>query len=239
MTGRASPRLRAALRSAACALAFLLPGAAPAATYNLPAGCEAYLTVQSRSCRVSHHFTCAADPEGVQRRVDLTEDGLVYAGAIDAETQWLESFHVVAGYGERLEPDPADRASMTELMATGRDTYDFRTLSPEIGGTRYAGQDSLTGEVVLIDGVPLHRTRFQITATTAAGSFLWSSEGSEYISETFRMFLSGTGTVTTPEDTWEVDDTPVEFIFPGEPGFLSSRPDHGCGLLMSRYDGGP
>lgn len=218
-------------------LSLLAGPVAAQGTFALPAGCEAYVTVQSRSCTVSHHFTCAGDPEGHQRRVDLTEEGLVYAGTIDAETQWIESFHVVSGHTERLAPAPADPASMTELMATGTDSYDFRTLSPEVGTTRYAGQDRLTGEVVQIDRVPLHRTAYRITATAADGSILWSGEGNEYISADWRMFLSGTGTMTTPDESWEVDDTPVEFIFPGEPGFLSSAPKHGCGVMMSRLEG--
>lgn len=207
-------------------------------TFSLPAGCTGYLTVQMRSCVVSHHFTCANDPEGWQRRVDLTEDGLTYAGAIDAETQWMESFHVSSGHSERLEASPADPANMTGLMAEGVDTYDFRTLSDEIGVTRYKGQDRLTGAVVTIDGVTLHQTEYEITASLPDGTFLWSSEGREYISQEFRMFLSGTGTVTTPDETWDVDDTPVEFIFPGEEGFLSANPKHGCGVMMSSLTGG-
>lgn len=219
--------------------ALALPGAAFAqATFGLPAGCEAYLTIQMRSCVVSHHFVCESDPEGVQRRADLTEDGMVYTGAIDSETQWVESFHIRSGHSERLEASPSDPASMSELMQFGQDSYDFRTLSEEIGPTRYKGEDSLTGEVVTIDGVTLSRTRYQITATAADGTFLWSSEGSEFISEDFRMFISGTGTVTTPTESWETDDTPVEFVFPSEPGFLSASPKHGCGLMMSSFEGG-
>ncbi len=30
----------------------------------LPTGCDAYLTVQSASCEVEHHFTCQGDPDG-------------------------------------------------------------------------------------------------------------------------------------------------------------------------------
>ena len=47
------------------------------------------------------------------------------------------------------------------------------------------------------------------------------------------MFLSGTGTVTTSEGSFDRADRPVEFIFPGEPGFLSPNPKHGCGVAIS------
>lgn len=213
--------------------------AAPAAAqdvFTLPAGCNAYLTVQNESCQVEHHFTCQGDPTDHQRRVSLDERGLTYAGEIDHEAQWIGSVHVLSGHTERLAPDPADPASLSELIATGVDTYDFETLSDEIGTTRYVGQDSLTGRQVTIDGVTLDETAYQITAYDAAGDVVWESQGNEFISRDWRMFLSGTSTVTTPNGTFDANDRPVEFIFPGEPGFLSARPKHGCGVAISSAD---
>lgn len=202
-------------------------------TFSLPAGCTAFVTVQNKSCEVEHHFTCTGDAEGMQRRVSLDEQGMTYAGQIDAEAQWIASFHALAGITEMLEPDPVDRASLTELLATNLDTYDFRTLSVEVGETRYVGQDSLTGRQVAIDGVTLEETAYQITAYDGSGTEIWSAQGNEFVSRDWRMFLSGTSTITTPDDTFPMDGTPVEFIFPGEPGFLSTRPKYDCGLAIS------
>lgn len=213
--------------------------AAPATAQDvvsLPAGCEAYLTVQGASCQVEHHFTCQGDPAGHQRRVSLDESGLTYAGEIDAEAQWISSVYVSSGHSERLAPDPVDPASLNALIASGVDPYDFETLSDEIGTTRYVGQDSLTGRQVTIDGVTLDETAYQITAYDAAGDQLWKSHGNEFISRDWRMFLSGTSTITTPTETFETDDRPVEFIFPGDPGFLSAQPKHGCGVAISSAD---
>ena len=208
---------------------------APGRTFQPPAGCEAFLTVQMAACTVSHHFTCAADPEGWQRRVDMDEGGIAYAGAIDAETQWVESQHFLSGHSEALAPNPADPASFTELTTSGRDGFDFVTNSPQIGPTRYVGEDRLTGETVTIDGVTLDRTTYEIVATDPAGNEVWRSEGAEYISREWRMFLSGTGTTTLPSgESFGGDDSPVEFIYPGEPGFLSASPKHGCGEMMSK-----
>ena len=53
-------------------------------TFALPAGCTAFLTVQSKACSVEHHFTCEGDPAGHQRRVALNEEGMTYLGTIDA-----------------------------------------------------------------------------------------------------------------------------------------------------------
>ncbi len=209
------------------------PAAASADRVRLPQGCTAYMTVQTAGCTVSHHFTCEADPEGWQRRVDLDADGMAYFGAIDSEGQWLESFHLRSDRVERLAPDPADPASFTELTETGSDSYDFTTLSEEVGKTRYVGHDRLVGETVTIDGVELERTEYSIRAIDSDGEESWRSAGREFISRDRRLFLSGVGRIVTPEGGFETDDTPVEFIFPDEAGFLSSDPKHGCGATMS------
>lgn len=212
----------------------LTPTMLPAQSgFSLPAGCDAYMTVQSRSCTVSHHFACSNDAAGLQRRVDLDQDGVTYIGAIDAETQWIESIYLNSGHSEVLEPDPIDRASFTELTEMGADTYDFVTLSDEIGPTRYAGADSLTGRTVTIDGITLEETRYSIRSLAPDGTEQWAAEGNEYISRDWRLFLSGSGTTTVGNDSFESDDSPVEFIFPGETGFLSTDPKHGCGVTMS------
>lgn len=222
------------IRLVTIALALASPAMAQQADrFALPAGCVAYLTVQDRSCSVDHHFRCDGDSAGHQRRVSFDEEGMTYLGMIDDETQWIQSFHARAGSTERLAPDPADPASLTELIATGRDDYDFVTLSDRYGPTHFKGTDTLTGREVVIDGVTLDETAYQITARTADGTILWERQGNEYISRDWRMFISGTGSTTTPTDSFENDDTPVEFIFPGEPGFLSTRPKHGCGVMLS------
>ncbi|PJI84508.1 hypothetical protein BC777_3569 [Yoonia maricola] len=223
------------MRTALALICLAAPAAAQDApgTFNVPAGCTAYLTVQSESCQVNHHFTCQGDPEGHQRRVSLDERGVTYAGVIDNETQWISSFHVMSGHREVLESDPAEPASLSDLIESGVDDYDFRTLSDEIGTTRYVGQDTLTGREITIDGVTLAETTYDITAFDEAGNEVWSSKGREFISRNWRMFLSGTGMVTTSEGAFEQSNRPVEFIYPGEPGFLSSSPKHGCGIAIS------
>jgi len=62
--------------------------------FELPEGCEAFMTVQTQECSVDHMFTCEGDPETHQRRVSITENGVNYLGTIDEETQWLESVHI-------------------------------------------------------------------------------------------------------------------------------------------------
>ncbi len=202
-------------------------------TFALPAGCEAFLTVQSKGCMVTHYFTCEGDPEGWQRRVDMVMDGPTYAATVDTETQWIESADLSSGVMERLEKEPRDRASFSVLIEEGTDTYDFRTLSDQVGEQRYVGFDALTGVTQVIDGVALDQTEYKVTAYDAAGEVMWESEGRQWISRDYRMFLSGQSAYTSPRGDFEVDNTPVDFILPGEPGFLGLWPRHDCGETAS------
>ena len=235
--GHVLTRVHRAERMLTCLAALLV--AAPVAaqeTFSLPQGCTAFLTVQSADCSVDHHFTCLGDPADEKQRVSLDEQGMTYLGSTDSETQWIKSYHPLSGHSERLAPDPADPASLSRLLETGADSYDFVTLSDELGPTRYVGQDTLTGRVETIDGVDLRQTEYSIRAMTPDGTELWRASGNEYVSETWRTFLSGTRVVTTPTDSYERDGRPVELIFPGEPGFLSANPKHGCGVVMSSLE---
>lgn len=203
--------------------------------FSLPTGCEGFVTIQGSACTVGHYFRCEGDQNGEQRRATLDEDGLTYVGRISGEAEWLESFHLRSGHTERLESS-ADSMSMTELLTNSVDTWDFTTDSVEIGKSQYVGMDRLTGESVEIDGVTLLRTEYVLTAYDAAGTEAWRSEGREFVHPEWRMFIGGESSYITSDDRFDSDDTPVEFIFPGEPGYLSVNPKYGCGAQMSSFD---
>lgn len=203
-------------------------------TVTLPGGCEAYVTIQKRSCTVSTLFRCEADPEGDQRRMDFDEDTMTYMGQIDAETRWVETFYTNSGTTETLAPNPVDPASFSTLIETGYDDWDFGTISSNNILTIFRGYDRLTGETLLIDGVTLEQTEFSIVAYDPAGTEQWRSVGNEYIQRDWRTFLSGTRTVTVPDEVFETDGRPVEFAFPGAPGFQSTEPRYDCGVMLSK-----
>lgn len=210
------------------------PAAAQSA-FNLPAGCSAYLTIQGSECRVTHHFRCDGDAPGDKRRADLDEEGLSYVGWVNDEAEWAESFHLRSGHTERLNQS-TDPMSMTELLTNSVDTFDFETESAEIGPSRYVGMDRLTGEQIEIDGVQLLGTQYSIIAYDGEGNEVWRSEGAEFVSPKWRMFIGGVSTYETSAGTFTSDNTPVEFIFPDEPGFLSVNPKYGCGAQMSSFE---
>lgn len=210
-----------------------------AGTFTLPQGCEGIVTIQQKSCLVSHVFTCAADPEGFVRRVDLDIDGMNYIGSIDSETQWIESYSPRSGSTSVLGENPRDPASFSELLETGIDTYDFTTESDVFGITRYIGTDRLTGETRTIDGVTLEQTEFDITAFDSGGRQIWAAKGREFINRDWRIFLSGERDVTDLSGSFSEDDSPVTFSFPGESGFLAAEPQYDCGAILSSLGSDP
>jgi hypothetical protein len=207
------------------------------AVFSPPEGCTGYVTIQAKDCSVSNHFVCEMDDEGDKRRVDFDEDGFTYAGKTNNESQWIESFYPRSDSFETLMEGAIDPASFSGLIETGVDTYDFITEDRQGGQFRFIGSDRLTGEQTVIDGVTLSRTSYEIRLETAAGEITWASSGAEFVHPEWRIYISGTGTSRVPgeEEVFE-DGSPVEFIFPGEPGFFSSQPKFGCGVVMSSFD---
>ena len=226
--------MKSTLTIAMLAISPLTASFTVAQEFTLPEGCEAYLTIQNTSCTVSHHFICDFDPAGEQRRASLDEAGLSYVGKINGEAEWVESFHLRAGHTERLGSSP-DPMSMSDLLAGEVDTWEFITESAEVGENRYVGYDQLTGESIEIDGITLLRTEYALTAYDAEGNESWNAAGREFVHPEWRMFIGGQSTYTTSEGAFDSDDTPVEFIFPGEAGFLSVNPKFGCGVELSSY----
>lgn len=209
-----------------------LPVQAQADPFTLPEGCTAYVTIQSKSCLVTHHYTCQGDPEGHQWRVDIDGEGPVYAGRIDAETQWIESFDLLLGIRDTLDANPKDPGSFTELTRTGRDDFEFSQTADGGDTVYYRGRDLLTGRTVVIDDVPLLETETYARATDANGKMIWESTGNEYLHLDWRIFIGGSYVTRTQDDTINDEGGPVDFIFPGEDGFLSDTPEHNCNTLI-------
>lgn len=218
-----------------CVLALIMPGFAAQAAdvYDLPQGCTALATVQSRDCSVSHLFTCAERPNH-NYRADFTDDGQVFYNIVDHEARWIYSDHIASGHQDHLDTE-TDPASMTELLESGVDSFDFTTTSEQVGTVRYVGYDRLTGTERVIDGQRLLETDFQMRALDAEGQMLWSVQGQEYVHPEWRIFLSGTRQVTADGDTWSEDGAPMRFALPDEPGHLRNTPMFGCGEMLASF----
>ncbi|WP_374430652.1 hypothetical protein [Tabrizicola sp.] len=214
-------------------LACLIAPAAPAlaGTWDVPEGCEAFLTVQSKECRVSHYYRCSADNPGDQWRVDLDQEGPFFFSKIDFEGQWIESYDPAM---QTLDPNPADPARMSELLAEGLDTWSFGLSKDDGTGSRAEGYDRLTGKSVTIDGIKLSQTEVDFTEYDLSGNVLRRSRGNEYIHPEWRLFFAGPGETDLGDGQWlPIDGSPLQFIFPGEEGFLSSQPLFDCDALTA------
>ncbi|WP_415401117.1 hypothetical protein [Tateyamaria sp. SN3-11] len=198
-----------------------------------PAGCTEQLTIQSRGCQVDNIWTCEADAPGDSWRMEFGVDGPRFVSRIDSETQWVESYNLFPTQRRVLVQPSDDPASLTELLATGIDTYDFLQRAPD-RVVRVVGFDRLTGEEVVIDGEPLLVTAFDARHESTSGPFL-EVTGTEYVSVRHRRFIAGTYSGTHEGEPFEEDNSPVDFIYPGEPGFFTKTPLYDCEASIASY----
>jgi hypothetical protein len=210
---------------------------AQAGSFSPPDGCTTFMTVQSRQCRVSNHYKCTADTPGDQWRADFDQQGPFFLSRINAEAEWVESYDlgdtVVV---QTLRPDAQDPASFTELLNGGVDTFDFGLARDNGEDTNVTGFDRLTGKTFTIDGVPLKETAFDFTEIAPDGTILRQSRGNEYISPDMRLFFSGPSQWNGGDGQFlPTDGSPMQFIFPGEPGFAATEPLFECDPLLTRF----
>ncbi len=215
-------------------LLFVIPYPAFAGTWTAPEGCEVYMTVQAKGCRVSNHYRCLADPHGHKWRADFDREGIYFQSRIDNEAQWIESFDLNPIVRQTLDANPADPASFSELLSSGIDRFDFG-LSRDDGTSSHAtGYDRLTGRTMVIDGITLSETEFDFTETDPAGNILRRSRGNEFVHPEWRLFFAGLSEWDPGDGNYlPIDGSPIDFIFPGEPGFLSTQPIYDCDAVMS------
>lgn len=213
-------------------------GAAPAQGTGLftpPEGCNAYLTVQSRSCVVTNHFVCPLIDPDHKFRTDFGEAGPFYTSRIDADAQWINSGPPSAPQQTRTAEPITDPGSVTELIDTGIDSFDFYQTSPDDGRTRVTGYDRIIDEVV-IDGERLFRTEFELTRRDETGRVIEHVVGREYVSDRHRRFFAGyAADLVDGAERNARDLSPVEFFYPGEPGFGATYPRYDCDLMSALW----
>jgi hypothetical protein len=203
--------------------------------FSPPTGCDVYATVQLRNCQIEQLYRCGQDAPGDQWDARLDGEGLYYISKIDSETRWVTNTNLETGEVRNIGPTESDPASFTDLLNTGRDTFDFETTSNTGDVRRYVGFDELTGEKTVIDGVPLERTYFESTTYFADGSVAWVSKGNQYIHREWRRFFADTEDFENyAGDRVQTAEPPVDFAFPGEKGFLSTKPIYDCDVLTAQ-----
>lgn len=215
--------------------AVLTAAPAPAANFRPPQGCRLQVTVQNRGCSVSQYFVCEADPRGDQRSAIFGKDGLRHLSRIDSETRWLESSDPLTGLSDVLVEDSPDHASLSTLLETGRDDFDFWTETTDGQRLRHVGEDRMTGETVEIDGQVLDVTAFRLQTFSETGELLIERRGQQFVSRDGRRFYGG----IEQQSDWtgekqETNDSPVTFALPGEEGFGDTEPIFDCDQLLTQ-----
>jgi len=217
------------------ALAFTIVPA-QAGSFIPPKGCTPYLTVQMKSCEVSHYWTCKGDPEGNRWIMSIDDNGPTFLQYLDNEFRWLQSYPQGVDITRELVLGEKDPNSLTELLETRHDDFEFKQRvlqsGKQIAVEHISGYDRLNGTRVRIDGEPLLVTEFEIFVQSGSGSVVHTT-GNQYVSERFRLFFQGRETEEAGGEVFHYDDTPVLFIEPGEAGFLADRPEFGCDAMMS------
>ncbi|MCB6178110.1 hypothetical protein LHP98_08200 [Rhodobacter sp. Har01] len=215
-------------------LAAVMAAPALAGSWTPPEGCELFMTVQSKACRVSNHYRCAGDPAGDQWRADFDQEGMYFQSHINSEAEWVESFDLNPTVRQVLDPGAEDPASFSELLATGVDTYAFGLTRDDGTHSNVTGADRLTGKTVVIDGQTLEQTEFDYTETDDFGNVLRRSRGNEYISRDMRLFFAGPGETDLGDGQWlPSDGRPMDFAFPGDKGFGATQPIFDCDAVLS------
>lgn len=216
----------------ALALVALMAGPAAAGNFTPPAGCETFLTVQSKGCRVSNHYVCSADPAGDKWRADFDQEGMFFLSRTNDEGEWVESYDTGAGTKQVLQ-DRMDPASFSELLSRGRDDYRFGLSTDGGDPTDVQGHDALTGKTVVIDGEPLQQTEFEYAETGPDGTVLRRSYGNEFVSAKWRLFFAGPSQWDGGTGFLPMDGSPLQFSEAGEPGFATTQPIFDCDAVMS------
>jgi hypothetical protein len=221
----------------------VIPAAFGALTLGLPAfavgftppeGCEAFLTVQNRSCTVALQWRCSPAPESDFWSATFSTEGLESIVRYSADYQWLDAVYMWDSSREELQLPTADPISLSRLINSGLDTFDFtmRRSQPDRSyDLRVVGADLLTGETVEIDGYTLDVVRTRVEITAEDGTVEYKSEGQQYLSRPLGQFFLGTERVFgTDGSVADYDDTPVDIIEPGEPGFGATEPLYECNI---------
>ncbi len=221
------------MRTVFVLLALALPAPAFAAgSFTPPEGCTTWLTVQSRACRVSNYYKCTQDPPGDQWRTDYDQEGPFFLSRIDREAQWIESYDLNPTVRQTLDPNPEDPASFTELLG-GVDTFAFNLTRDDGTRSRVRGFDRLTGNTVVIDGITLQETAYEYEERDPLGNLMRQARGNEYIHPEWRNFFAGPSEWDGGEGYVPINGSPVQFIFPGEPGFAATEPLFECDAVLS------
>ncbi len=226
------------LRHSALAATLLLASPALAGDFTPPEGCETFLTVQKKACGVSLMWRCDATPNRFWE-ASFSAEGLESIVSYDDDYQWIDARYTWDDSIEEYLPPAVDPISVSTLLRTGIDTYDFtmrRTEGKASSNIRIIGADQLSGQVVTIDGVDLDVVMTRMEIRGERGEVQYQSRGKQYYAREFGQFFLWQDHATYDDgSTATYDDAPIDFIRPGEAGFGATTPLYECDQLDAGF----
>ncbi|MZR15150.1 hypothetical protein GQE99_19195 [Maritimibacter sp. DP07] len=223
--------------------ALTLPGAAAAADFNPPQGCETFLTVQARECSVSNFYRCEGSAPVRLWEALFSGDGIQSIVAYDDKYQWLDARYAWDNSREELLPPAEDPIDIDALIEEGIDTFRFtmrRSAPDDSREITVVGADILTDTTSTIDGRVLEHVRTEMQILRANGTVEYHARGIQYLDRDERLFFLG------PEEVYDeagnatpFDGSPVDFITPGEPGFAQTLPLYECDQQKAGFSPAP
>lgn len=211
---------------------------ASAGGFTPPTGCKGFLTVQTKGCQVTTYMRCDGAAHEVWG-VSYDDAGPLAMQLYDDEFQWLDGFYAYSGTRDVLADAGPDPVSLSTLLDSGEDTFQFTLESTTDGKSEMlhvTGRDRLTGREVTIDGQNLLETNSALTIRGSDGKVTYRTSGSQYVSSELRLFFLGKERSEQDGETVSFDNSPIDFIFPGEPGFNATRPLYECNFVTSSND---
>jgi hypothetical protein len=219
---------------------------AEAEAWTAPQGCVVFLTVQAKQCWLSNHYRCALDPDGQTWRADFDPEGLKTLTLTDGKTVPLQILDVRAGRSLTLDPLSRAKPEMPDPTSAPSVSYlDYFMVQKNREPAYFWGMRQLLPasedlpvvlSTVTIDGVVLNEVIFSLSRGNEPGVPIEQRRGKEYFHPDWRLVFAGPQQVSVDKGLTEFADddrSPVDFIFPGEPGFADTKPTEDCELMVS------
>lgn len=192
-----------------------------------PAGCQAFVSIQMSSCRVSHLVRCVADGAGSYQLMHFDQTGFQSTETFNGEAAAAGNYRL-EGPEVVQTSVPGSEQSLSELLRDGFDLY-ARLVDGDPAVGTILGHQVLTGEQVEIDGITFERIRLASAVLAPDGGLRATVSGTQLLQRDWGLYLyAGLDVLAADGTEIAIGSEPVRFDFEGDPGFLTTTPEEGC-----------
>ncbi|WP_210528405.1 hypothetical protein [Rubellimicrobium arenae] len=199
-----------------------------------------FLTVQYEGCKVE---TFGRNSAGIMY-VNSDESTAPYdaLGVVFSPDGDVTNAYGLSGPGINSILEDRDPFSLSNLLVRGEDRFDQTVAldlptygpgqpynNPPVRPSRLDGFVRLDGEATMIDGRSLLTGHGESKLQYGENGPIWTTAAEVFIDQQLGIVLQGRTSQTGPTGSVVVSGgLPMDFIFPGEPGFMAEKPLIGC-----------